>query len=107
MHMPKYLLSYHGGEFSPELEAVVGPRWKEWMDSIGEGAVDRGGPLQPSRTVGAGGVVTDTNGARTTGYSLITAESLEAAIAFARQCPQLSPPHQNGTVEVAELIEMP
>ena len=104
--MPKYLLSYHGGEFPPELEPVVGPRWAQWMDSLGERAIDRGGPLQPSRTVGAGGTVTDSGLAGTTGYSVIVADSLEAAIDFARQCPQISPPHRNGTVEVAELIEM-
>jgi hypothetical protein len=106
IEMPKYLLSYHGGEFPSELEAVVGPLWKQWMDNIGDRAVDRGGPLQPSRTIGAGGAVTDTGWAGTTGYSIITADSLEAAIAFAQRCPQISPPHQNGTVEVAELIEM-
>jgi hypothetical protein len=102
--MPKYLLSYHGGDFPPELEGETARNWARWADSIGSKFVDRGGPLMTSKTIGKDGVVTDTGAHETTGYGIVEAESLDAAIAFARNCPQLLPPHKDGTVEVAELI---
>jgi hypothetical protein len=104
--MPKYLLSYHGGYFPPEREAETGANWTRWMTTNASVFVDQGGPLEPSRTVGAGGVVSETGEHETTGYSIIEADNIEAAIAIAKGCPQLLPPHENGTVEVAELIAM-
>ena len=104
--MPKYLLSYHGGDFPPELDAEVSAKWAKWADAIGDRFIDRGGPLMPARTVGAGGVVSHTGRHETTGYGIIEADTLEAAIEIAKACPQLSAPHKDGTVEVAELIVM-
>jgi len=37
-----------------------------------------------------------------TGFSVVTAESLDAALALAGQCPHLD----HGTIEVAEIMEM-
>ena len=102
--MPKYLLSYHGGHFPPELAEDVGRNWTRWMDPIAAKFVDRGGPLETSRTIGAGGVVQETGPHETTGYSIIEADSLDTAIAIAKGCPQLLPPHKEGTIEVAELM---
>jgi hypothetical protein len=104
--MPKYLLSYHGGLFPPELADETGRNWTRWADALGAAFVDRGGPLMRSKTVGKGGVVTETGAHETTGYGILEAESLDAAIAIAKNCPQLLPPHKNGTIEVAELIVM-
>jgi hypothetical protein len=102
--MPKYLLSYHGGHFPLELSKDVDARWKRWADSVGAAFIDRGGPLETAKTVAHGGVVSDTGVHETTGYGIIEAETLEAAIEIAKHCPQLSSPHVDGTVEVAELI---
>lgn len=105
--MPKYLLAYHGGDFPPEETQAVDAAWKKWMDGVGDKAIDRGGPLEVSRTVGAGGKVVHDGGANpVTGYSVIEADNIEAAIAIARNCPQIRPPHKDGSVEVAELMEM-
>jgi hypothetical protein len=104
--MPKYLLSYHGGHFPPELADETGANWARWADALGSAFVDRGGPLMASKTIGRGGVVSGTSAHETTGYGIIEAESLEAAIAIAKNCPQLLPPHKDGTIEVAELIVM-
>ena len=62
--MPKFLFAYHGGHLPDGAEAVVGPQWKAWMDGLGAQGLDRGGPLNPTRTLGAGGVVTETDLAR-------------------------------------------
>jgi hypothetical protein len=102
--MPKYLLSYHGGDFPPELADEVDRKWAGWADPLGDAFVDRGGPLMASRTIGRGGVVSETGSHETTGYGVIEAANIDAAIAIAKNCPQLFPPHRDGTVEVAELM---
>jgi hypothetical protein len=103
--MPKYLLSYHGGDFPQEMTETVDAAWAKWMDGVGAKAIDRGGPLKPSKTVGEGGKVTDNGGANeVTGYSVIEAASMEEALAIAKNCPQIGAPHENGTVEVGELM---
>ena len=58
--MPKYLLSYHGGEFPPELADEVDRNWARWADPLGSVFIDRGGPLHASKTIGKGGLVSKT-----------------------------------------------
>ena len=104
--MPKYLFAYHGGDFPPEEAEALDAAWKKWMDGVGDKAVDRGGPLEASRTIGAGGKLAHDGGANpVTGYSVIEADNIDAAIAIAKDCPQIRPPHVNGTIEVAKLME--
>ncbi|GLQ55076.1 hypothetical protein [Devosia nitrariae] len=104
--MPKYLLAYHGGDFPPEEAQGLDAAWKTWMDGLGDKAIDRGGPLEASRTVGAGGRVLQDGGSNpVTGYSVIEADDIEAAIVIAKDCPQIRPPHVDGTIEVAELMD--
>lgn len=105
--MPKFLFAYHGGHLPEGAEAVVGPQWKAWMDGLGAQGLDRGGPLKPTRTLAAGGAVADTDRAREiTGYSVIMAADFDEALAIAKRCPQTRAPHVDGTIEIAELMEM-
>ena len=104
--MPNYLLVYHGGDMpAPEEEgARVMQAWMTWMGRLGDASVDGGNPVGKSRTVHPGGKVTDDGGANpTSGYSVIKADSIDDAIAKAKNCPHLE---ANGTIEVAEIIEM-
>jgi hypothetical protein len=71
---------------------------------MGEAVVDGGNPVGVTRTVESDGSVTDGGGANPlTGYSLITAADLDAAVAHASGCPGLA---AGGSVEVAEAIDM-
>lgn len=79
----------------------------QWLDDLGCQVIDRGGPLQPAKTLRSSGRLVDNGGANeVTGYSIIAADSLEAALGIARNGPRTKPPHRYGSVEVAELIEM-
>ncbi len=104
--MPKYIFAYHGGSM-PETEAErqeVMNAWGAWMGSIGDNLVDGGNPAGGSKTVSAGGNVADDGGANPiSGYSLVNAADIDAAVAIAKACPILD---GGGTVEVAEAIEM-
>jgi hypothetical protein len=104
--MPKYLFRYHGGTMpqTPEEGQKVMAAWTKWLGDLGPKAIDRGNPTSTSQTVGAGGKVTANGGANpVNGYSVIEADNLDAALAIARNCPQIA---ANGTVEVGELMAM-
>jgi hypothetical protein len=104
--MPKYVLAYHGGGMAAtEAEqAAAMAAWGAWFGSLGDAIVDGGNPTGASKTVTADGSTVDGGGANPlSGYSLVTATDLDAAVSLAKGCPILS---SGGTVEVAETIEM-
>jgi hypothetical protein len=99
--MADYLLLYSGGSM-PETEdeqAAVMQAWTDWFTALGAALKDGGNPTTgQAKTVGSGGGVSD-GGMSVSGYSLITADSLDAAVEMAKGCPVL----QGGaTVEVHE-----
>ena len=104
--MSKFVFVYHGGS-APESEAegaAVMQAWTEWFGSLGSAVVDAGNPTGASATVGSDGSTSQGGGPNpATGYSLISAESLDDALVIAKGCPQLA---AGGTIEVAEAIDM-
>jgi uncharacterized protein YciI len=81
--MKKFVLLAHGPmEHTPEFRDAH----MRWWSSMEGHVVDSGNPLLNGRDVSRDGTVTEvTNGAA--GYSIIEADSLEAAIALLDQCP--------------------
>jgi len=104
--MPKYVLAYHGGSM-PESEAeqaAVMAAWGAWFGSLGDAVVDGGYPTGPSKTLASDGSTSDGGGPNpVSGYSLINATDLDAAVSLVKGCPILA---AGGTIEVAETIEM-
>lgn len=102
--MPKFVFAYHGGKApeSPEEGAKVMAAWEAWMNGLGEAIVDPGNPVGMSRTVTASGVEDNGGSNPLSGYTLVNADSIEAACEMAKGCPILV----DGTIEVAETMEM-
>jgi hypothetical protein len=104
--MAKFVFVYHGGS-APESEAegaAVMKAWTDWFAGLGAAVVDAGHPTGASATVGSDGSTSQGGGANpVNGYSLINADSLDAALVIAKGCPQLA---SGGTIEVAETIDM-
>jgi hypothetical protein len=104
--MPKYVLAYHGGSM-PETDAdasAVMAAWTAWFGTLGDAVVDMGNPTGPSTTLASDGSTSAGGGPNpVTGYSLVTATDLDAAVSLVKGCPILS---SGGSVEVAEAIEM-
>src|ERR1051326_6864126 len=89
--MANFVLLYTGGsmaETPAEQEAVM-QAWGAWFGSIGSALVDGGNPFTPvAKTISKGGKVSDGPvGTLATGYSIVKADSLDAAVALAKGCP--------------------
>ena len=102
--MANYIIAYYGGKKpeTPEEGAAQMAEWKAWVGGLGEAVVNPGTPLANSKTVSSDGVSDDEGADVFTGFSIVEAESMEAALAMARACPFLD----MGTIKVAEVREM-
>jgi hypothetical protein len=95
--MSTFLFTYRTPQNSapPSPEAIAA--WGSWLESMGPRLVDRGNPVSERQTLG------NCEDTRLGGYSLINADSLEAAVALAKGCPGLE---RGGGVEVSALSDM-
>jgi hypothetical protein len=104
--MGKYVFAYSGGSGiaadQAERDAQMA-KWTAWFGELGERIVDGGAPTGPAKTVGAGGTVSDGGSRHLTGYSVISADSLDSAVEAAKGCPILS---TGGSVDVYEALQM-
>lgn len=104
--MPQFIFAYHGGKApdTPEEGAQVMAAWRAWMGDMGAALVVPGNPVGLSKTVSGTGVADDGGANPLSGYSVVEAADIAAACAMAKGCPMVV--SGNGSVEVAELLEM-
>ncbi len=102
--MAQYVLVYSGGRMPEpdEREAVIAA-WGRWLGNLGEAVVDAGNPFGPSTSVASDGSVSQGAPSGLSGYSVISAASLDAATEHARSCPHLD---VGGRVDVYETFEV-
>jgi hypothetical protein len=103
--MAKFVFAYTGGPGmapTPEEGQAIMAAWGQWFGQIGQSLVDPGAPCGASKAVKPGGAVGAT-AAGLSGYSIVNAASLDAAVELAKGCPVLS---NGGTVEVYETIDV-
>ncbi len=91
--MAKYVLLYSGGGMpasEAEQQAVM-KAWEAWFSKIGSAVIDQGDPFTPAaKTIAPDGKVSDGPvGTMASGYSIVKADSLDAAVAMAKGCPVL------------------
>lgn len=101
--MASFVLAYKGGtmtEGDEERERVMAA-WGAWLGGLGESIVDAGNPFGGAKTVAADGSVSDGGSSDLTGYSILKADDLDGAVAFAKECPHLA---AKGTIEVYEVF---
>jgi hypothetical protein len=97
--MPTFVLTYRnpvGYAPSPESRAA----WAAWFDSMGDQLVDLGKPVIDRTSIGN----CATEDTELGGYTLISADDLDGALAIAKGCPHLT---RGGGVEVGRLGEVP
>jgi len=101
--MPKYVMAYLGGKQvpNPKDRAPQMAKWKAWVDGLGGAMINPGMPLGQGRLVSADGV-SERGPNHLTGFSIVMADNMDAALEIAQACPFL----EIGTIEVAEAMEM-
>ena len=104
--MPKYMISYLGGDkpASPEQGQQHMAKYRAWLSSLGDAAVSPANPLKDTASVNPDGSVTSGSTTNMSGFTLVAADSLADVITMAKACPFLD---VGGSLEVLELIEMP
>ncbi len=102
--MSNYFLGYHTGKMpdSPEEGAKSMAKWEAWIRGLGDTMVNPGNPFGTSKTVSSGGVSNDGGSNPFIGFSIVKADSMDAALEIAKGCPYL----EQGKIEVAEMHEM-
>jgi len=91
--MANYLFLYTGGTMpeTEEEQATVMKAWEAWLGQLGAAVVDAGNPFTPqAKTISPDGHVSEGGAAHmASGYSVISADSLDAAVAMGKSCPAL------------------
>lgn len=104
--MPNFIFAYHGGH-TPQSEDEITKTmtaWQVWFETLGAAVVDPGNPVGVSKTV-THDTVSDGGGANpVSGYTIVSADDMDAATDMARGCPMVA--DATGSIEVAEIHQM-
>lgn len=103
--MAHYILTYLGGTqpSSAEEGRKHFERYTQWLTSLGTSVVSPTIPLKDTVTINPDGTVVEGTTTSMSGYTVITADSIDEAVKAARACPFLE---IGGTLEVSEVMEM-
>ena len=104
--MPNFIFAYHGGkrpESDDEYQRIMA-EWGAFYEKMGKHVKDGGGPAGSSKTVKPGGVEGNGGANPISGFTLVEADNLDAAVKMAKDCPMVK--DGSGSVEVAEIMQM-
>ena len=104
--MTQYVIVYLGGSqpSNPEEAEKHFSKYMQWLSALGDTMVIPTLPLKDTQTVGPDGTIRKGGSSAMSGFSIIKADSMEAALSIAQACPFLE---IGGTLEVSELMQMP
>lgn len=102
--MSDYVFAYHMERKpeTPEEGAELMQKWTAWVSEMGDALINPGSPLGMSKTVSSDGVADNGGSNPLAGYSVVRADTMDAALELAKGCPHL----EIGTIEVAEVMSM-
>jgi hypothetical protein len=105
--MKNFVFVYHSGatprDFSKEEMEQITKSWMDWFGGLGSAVVDAGNPFGQSNAVGKSGEQAPKD--KASGYSIVKAEDMAAAMKLAKECPLLNDPG-DPVVEVYETMPM-
>ena len=96
--MAKYVFSYRvPSDYAPGAETAA--EWQAWLGGMGPALVDFGHAVTDYASLGEVG----SSSSRMVGYSVVSADDLDSAVALAKDCPAL---RVGGGVEVGPVMEV-
>ena len=103
--MSKFLFVYYGGkmETDPKKQKESMDLWMKWFAGLGKAVVDAGNPTMPGKMISKG-ATKDIAGDVITGYSIIQADSLDAALKIAKGSPQITAGGQIGVYSIMAMM---
>lgn len=103
--MAKFMLVYLGGEqpSTPEEGKKHFDEYREWLVSLGDSVVSAANPLKDTHVITPDGKAQSGSSTMMSGFSVLEAPSIEAAVLMSESCPFLK---IGGTLEVSEMINM-
>ena len=104
--MSDFVLIYQGGSMpeTEEAQKQAMDAWGAWYGSIGAAVKDPGNPFTPvAKTIAPDGAVSDGGAGAASGYTILTADSLDEAVTLAKGCPVLL---GGGSIAVHETFDV-
>ncbi len=109
--MTRFMFVYHAPpmpedapEMAPEDMQAVMQQWSAWGEKAGEHLLDFGAPMDHGVRVTPAG--TSPSESQVSGYSMLEAEDMDAALELARDHPHLNMPG-GCEIEVLEVMPVP
>ncbi len=103
--MAQFIVSYIGGDkpATPEEGQAHFAKYQTWLRELGDACVSPMNPFKNTHTVTPDGKTAEGGETKMSGYTILEAESIDAALALVKDCPFLE---INGSLEVSELVKM-
>ena len=105
--MTNYVLIYTGGMgmgMSQEEQEAIMAEWGAWYGKLGDAILDGGNPFGASKSISESGVSDGSvSSPAATGYTVISAESLDEAVAKSQDHPHIK---YGGQVTVYETFQV-
>lgn len=104
--MKQFVLVYLGGN-QPASAAEANAHFEKyfgWLNSLGDTVIIPTIPLKDTHTISSEGAIEEGGSSAMSGFTVIKAESLQAALDIAKSCPFLE---IGGSLEVSEMMQVP
>ena len=102
--MADFLVIYHGSGnqgATHEEQLARMEAWLKWLGGVGGNVKDAGHPAARAWTVSKDGTSEDAGANPVSGYTVLTAGSMQAALEMVTGCPHLA---EGGSIELVELM---
>lgn len=103
--MPQFFIAYLGGDRPKTKEEGQQhfAKYQAWLAELGDAVISPANPFKDTTILSPDGSTSTGSKTGMSGYTLVEASSLEAALTMAQNCPFLE---VNGTLEVSQIIQM-
>ncbi len=105
--MANFIIIYHGAGNMQNMTKEEGMahrgKWMAWVEGLGKAVVSPGQPLKGNTLLSADGASDPEGDGRISGYAIVEAADMAAALEMAKGDPFLD---MGGSIQVAEMVTM-